>query len=497
MYYILNKNIGGMYFMSFITQEQILKVLVGFNPWWNTEKIPDNLTRPVKRLAFYEARKIFYHPQIRREIILSGPRRVGKTTIMYQMMEELIETVSSKQILYVSFDHPMLKLSNIGEIIDVFENNISPDTDELYLFFDEIQYAPDWDAWLKTLYDQHPQYKILATGSASPIISTKMAESGVGRWTQIKVPTLSFYEYIELLDIKRPTLPLGIKPTSLAQLSQKELTDLMISLKPLQKHFHNYLLIGGFPEIALTDDISFAQKIIREDVVDKVIKRDIVSLFNVRNVNEFEKIFLYLCMTSSNILVQDTIAKEVGVTRQTISNYIELLEQANLIYSSRPLDLRGKKILKSKPKIYLADPAIRNAVLMLGEEVLTDPLEMGIIIETAVYKHIHTFFYKQQLEICYYRDTKTQKEIDVIVSFPIGRILIEVKYRQNSTISENEAIVQWANDPKTKGAIIVTKNDDDYGITKHDTITPIIRIPAFAFLYLLGNAEKEGYSNQK
>ena len=66
MYYILNKNIGGMYFMSFITQEQILKVLVGFNPWWNTEKIPDNLTRPVKRLAFYEARKIFYHPQIRR-----------------------------------------------------------------------------------------------------------------------------------------------------------------------------------------------------------------------------------------------------------------------------------------------------------------------------------------------------------------------------------------------------------------------------------------------
>jgi len=60
-------------------------------------------------------------------------------------------------------------------------------------------------------------------------------------------------------------------------------------------------------------------------------------------VAEFEKIFLYLCMTSSNILVQDTIAKEVGVTRQTISNYIELLEQANLIYSSRPLDLSGKK----------------------------------------------------------------------------------------------------------------------------------------------------------
>lgn len=482
--------------MSFISQEKILKVLIGFNPWWNTGQIPKNLTKPIKRLAFYEANNIFYHPQIRREVILSGPRRVGKTTIMYQMMEDVLKSASAKQMLYVSFDHPMLKLCDIGEIISVFENNISNETEELFLFFDEIQYASDWDSWLKTLYDQHPQFKIVATGSASPVISTKMTESGVGRWTQIKVPTLSFYEYIDLLGLSKPSLPQGIKPTSLDQLGQKQLTALIVSLSPLQKHFHHYLLIGGFPEVALTQDISFAQKIIREDVVDKVIKRDIVSLFNVRNISEFEKIFLYLCVTSSNIVVQDTIAKEVGVSRQTISNYLELLEQANLIYSSRPIDLKGKKVLKSKPKVYLADPAIRNAVLMLGEEVLTDPLEMGIIIETAVYKHIHTFFYAQHLDIGYYRNGRSQKEIDIIVSFPIGRILVEVKYRSNSSISEQEAIVEWANDSQTKGAIVVTKNDDDYGVSKHNTKAPIIRLPAFAFLYLLGQAEKEGYEQR-
>lgn len=76
----------------------------------------------------------------------------------------------------------------------------------------------------------------------------------------------------------------------------------MVSLTPLQRHFHHYLLVGRFPEVAYTQDISFAQKIIREDVVDKVIKRDIVSLFNVRSVSELEKFFLYLCMTSSNIV---------------------------------------------------------------------------------------------------------------------------------------------------------------------------------------------------
>lgn len=481
--------------MAFITHEQILKVLVGFNPWWVTGNIPSKSLKPIKRLAYYEAQKWFQQNQIKREVILSGPRRVGKTTIMYQMMDEIMGNMSPKQILYISFDHPMLKLSEIGEILEVFRNNVASDNDEYFVFFDEIQFASNWDTWLKTLYDHHPEYKIIATNSASPLISSKISESGVGRWTQIKVPTLSFYEYIELTKVTKPLIPKGIKPTSLSILSVKELGDLMMLLTPMQKYFHQYLLIGGFPEVATTQDIPFAQKVIREDVVDKVIKRDIVSLFNVRNVAEFEKIFLYLCMTSSNIVVQETIAKEVGVSRQTIGNYLELLEHANLIYSSKPVDVKGKKILKSKPKVYLADAAIRNAVLMLGEEVLTDPLEMGIIIETVIYKHLHTFFYGQHLDIGYYRDSKTQKEIDFVISFPIGKILIEVKYRNNSTIPTTDAIVGLSNDPQTKAAIVITKDSTDYGKTQYNTSTPIIRIPAFAFLYLLGHAEKEAYSH--
>ncbi|RXT03662.1 ATP-binding protein [Ammoniphilus sp. CFH 90114] len=480
--------------MQFISQEKILKVLIGYNPWWTASIVPREFTKPVKRLAFYEANKLFNHPSIRREVILSGPRRVGKTTILYQTIEQVMKNISPKQILYVSFDHPMLKLCDIGTIIEVFINNIALNSEELYLFFDEIQYASDWDTWLKTLYDQNPYYKIMATGSASPILASKMSESGVGRWSQIKIPTLSFYEYIELLGIDMPNIKEGVKPTALAALKKEDLASLMVSLQPLQKHFHQYLLIGGFPEVALSNDVPFAQKIIREDVVDKVIKRDMVSLFGIRNVAELEKIFLFICMVSGNIIVQDTIAKEVGVSRPTIANYLELLEQANLIYISKPTEIKGKKVLKSRPKIYLADAAIRNAVLMLGEEVLTDPDEMGLIIETAVYKHILSFYYNQRPQVGYFRDSNSKKEIDVVVSFPMGRIIIEVKYRENSTISEKEAIVEWANHETTKGAILITKNSDDYGIAaSHVTKTPIIRIPAFAFLYLLGYAEKEHY----
>ena len=242
------------------------------------------------------------------------------------------------------------------------------------------------------------------------------------------------------------------------------------------------------------DDIQYAQKIIREDVVDKVLKRDMVSLFPIRNVAELEQIFLYLCMISGNIVVQDTIAKEVGISRQTVSHYMDFLEQANLIYISQPTEQTGKKVLKAKPKIYLADAAIRNAVLMIGEEVLTDPTEMGMIVETAIYKHVHSFNYLDTTQVGYYRDPKTEKEIDVIVTYrTLLKILIEVKYRENSGLSNKEAIVEWANGAKTAAAIIITKNSSDYGNTDHPTKVPITKIPAYAFLYLLGNAEYTRY----
>ncbi|TDF94430.1 ATP-binding protein [Paenibacillus piri] len=484
--------------MNFIADEKILKVLRGYNDWWTTNAISSELTRPVKRLAYFEAKKVFEHPQIRREVILSGPRRVGKTTIMYQMIEDCLKKgIPSKNILYVSFDHPMLKLCDIGRIIDVFQNNLNPDDRALYFFFDEIQYAQDWDLWLKTLYDLNPSYHIMATGSASLLLAEKAKESGVGRWTTIRIPTLSFYEYIDLMGISKPGLSKDIFPTALGALGALEkskLSRLMIELEPLQKHFHRYLLVGGFPEVALSDDIIYAQKIIREDVVDKVLKRDMVSLFPIRNVAELEQIFLYLCMISGNIVVQDTIAKEVRISRPTVSHYMDFLKQANLIYVSQPTEQTGKKALKARPKVYLADAAIRNAVLMIGEEVLTDSTEMGLIIETTIYKHVHSFNYLNATQIGYYRDSKTEKEIDIVITYgALRKIIIEVKYRENTSLSHKEAIVEWANDPKVASAIVITKNSSDFGITDHATSCPIIKIPAFAFLYLLGHAEYTRY----
>lgn len=234
----------------------------------------------------------------------------------------------------------------------------------------------------------------------------------------------------------------------------------------------------------------------REDVVDKVLKRDMTVLYNIRNVEDLEKIFLYLCIHSGSIISQDSIASEIGVSRTTAGNYIELLEQANLIYISNPIDMTGKKVLKARAKIYLADAALRNALLQ-GEGVLTDPEEMGTLIETTVFKHIVSFYSNRIRQIGYYRHAKTRKEVDVVVSLPTGKILVEIKYREDARIRENEAIVELAKEEGVSSAIVVTKRADDFGTLSYDTKVPVVKIPAYAWLYLLGHAEKQEYMPQK
>ncbi len=478
--------------MSVTTKEGILKVLAAFNPWWKTGAVHPSFTKDYKRFAYFEAMKRLEQTDIRRTVVLTGTRRVGKTTIQYQMIETLLKKgLPPQKIVFISMDHPMLKLSDLNEILDCYHENIYADQDAYY-FFDEIQYAADWDKWLKTIYDMQPDTKVVATGSASPVLIKGSAESGAGRWSVIQVPTLSFYEYCALIGMNDIELDKNLRPTAFANLTLQARSNIMMKLSAVQNHFIRYLQVGGFPELALASNDLMAQQIMREDVVDKVLKRDLPSLYNIRNSTELERIFLYLCNVSSNIVSIEAIAKELnGVSRPTVENYIRFLESANLIYLSYPVEMGGQKILKASPKIYIADAAIRNAVLMDGD-ILSNPEEMGKMVETAVYKHIAAFYYQKATKIGYYRGGKKGKEIDIVVDYPnTGNIIIEVKYREQAPIADDDAICELA--IESGAAIVVTKRFDDVGIHNAPGDIKLLRIPAFAFLYLLGHAEKNGY----
>ncbi len=485
--------------MSIVSDEQVIKVLRQYNPWWRTPSAIKEESKPQKRLAYYEALKMLRHKSIRRFAVLSGVRRVGKTTIMYQIIDKLInEGVNSKNILYVTFDNPILKLIDVESVLSIYES-LYPMNGTRYIFFDEIQYTDNWELWMKVIYDSRKDIRLIATGSASPILEKGSTDSGTGRWSILKIPTMSFYEYCRLLELDEPILPENLRLSKLVKMNTSELDDLMSRFTYLQNHFNRYLTIGGFPELVLSEDDLYAQRMLREDVVDKVIKRDVLTLFNIRSPLLMEKLFLYLCMNSTEIFNATTAAKELDNTSvTTIDSYIEALEMSNLIYLSKPINVGSKGALKGKPKIFIADAAIRNAVLMI-DDVLSDEKELGAIVETAVYKHIVSFYQGSTAQLGYFRKAKdNQKEVDVVVELPRQKILCEVKYRNNSHITATDAIVELCKDENSKvtNAFLITKHLDDFGITKHETATPIMRIPAIVFLYLLGKAEAEGQNGK-
>jgi len=475
----------------FLDHSEILAVMHGFNPSWSGRSYA---LPPFKRLAFEACRNYLMDTSIQRGVLLSGPRRVGKTTILQQIAESLVkEGRNPKSVFYISLDHPLFKLLTLREILKLYHESIYPEGQESFLLLDEIQYSKEWETELKLLIDHQPQYRILATGSASVIHHERVAESGVGRWITVPIPTLSFFEFTHIRGARSLDISDTLRPSDLFGMTQGDLSDISIRFRSLLPEFQQYLLVGGFPETAIHKNVILCQRLLREDVVERVLKRDMTALFGVRNVNELEKLFIYLCLHSGSIVAHKTCADALGTSTATVANHLALLEQANLIYRVSPSQVSGKKILRARNKYYLVDAALRNAVLLRGEEILTNPEEMGIIAETTILRHLYAYYYRDVPEIVYWRDPVSQKEVDIIVRSPKYNFPFEVKYQENPNLRETSGLVAYCRLEKVEKAYWVTKLDKDFGVTTFEGIedhhggqTLFLKIPAHILCYLLG-----------
>lgn len=474
---------------QFLSRTEIVSVINGFNPWWSAKPyfVPE-----FHRLAFKACQSYMENRDLHRAVLLSGPRRVGKTTVLQQTARMLVEQGDDpKSILYLSLDHPLLKLVSLREILNLYHESAYAEGKPATLLLDEIQYASEWETEIKLLVDHKPQYRILATGSASVIHKERLAESGVGRWITVAIPTLSFYEFVLI----RNEQPVGIAPDlrvrDLFAFKPGGLSILAEQLRPLQPLFQRYLLVGGFPETATQENIDLCQRLLREDVVERVLKRDMTALFGVRNINELEKLFIYLCLHSGGILAHQACAKALETTATTVANHLILLEQANLIYRLPPSGLGGKRVLKARNKYYLVDAALRNAVLLRGEEIFTNPEEMGVIVETSVLRHLFAYYYRDTPDIVYWRDAATNKEVDIIVRSPAYVLPFEVKYRQSPSLDKNSGLGVYCLSERPKQAYLVTKRDADFSATRLQGLgTTFLKIPAYILCYLLGQSER-------
>ncbi len=303
-----------------------------------------------------------------------GPRRVGKTVLLFQTIQELIDAkqADAKRICYISIETPIYTGISLEELVNLFkEINDHQDHSGLFIIFDEIQYLKDWEIHLKSLVDSYHNIKFIVSGSAAAALKLKSNESGAGRFTDFILPPLTFHEYIFLLG----------KDIMVDNSSWRSNTD---NIDTLNKYFIDYINYGGYPEVTLSPTIqSDPGRYIRSDIIDKVLLRDLPSLYGIQDIQELNSLFTYIAYNSGNEMSLDELSKNSGVAKNTIKKYVSYLEAAFLIKIIQRVDNNAKKFKRANFfKIYLTNPSLRSALFSPIDK--TDS-HIGNMVETAIF----------------------------------------------------------------------------------------------------------------
>ncbi len=468
-----------------ISSSDLFGILQEFNPWWSGRTIPD--LPKWRRATFRQLRDWVIDPPSRRAVLLSGARQVGKTTLLLQLVGELqLKGVPHHRIIYATLDHPLLKLAGIEGVLRVWEEFRRQGEGPEFILLDEVQHDPSWATWLKHQVDFRHSRQIVVTGSVVPL-SDANAESGVGRWHTIKLPTLSFCEYLQIREIEQPDLPELFSLTKLFGWSEGERMQAASLAKPLVGHFHEYLLRSGFPQAALVDSISLAQRLLRADIVDKILKRDMTAYFGVRHIAELEKLFVYICLHDGGMFDIRSVASNLGISKQTVERYIRLCEASHLVYLLRPFGY-GKEVLRGRPKLYLADAAIAGSVLLKGRSLLEDDTALGLTVETAFFKHVFAHYYGVSMGLSYWRRPKA--EVDIIAEVSDQVVPFEVKYRNRIRSEDIAGLRVFCEERGVSRGYLISRELRDFRVMGGEGGSPMILIiPACLACYWLSRLE--------
>lgn len=286
----------------------------------------------------------------------------------------LDEGVSPKSICYFSVDSPIYNTLGIDKFLYFYSRStgVDPATTQIYLFLDEIQYLKDWETHLKSLVDTYANIKAVVSGSAAAALKLKSDESGAGRFTDFLLPPLTFYEYLELLNegscVNRDS-PGFYTTDNIALLNEK---------------FIYYLNFGGYPEVIFSPQIqSDPARFIKSDIIDKVLLRDLPSLYGISDIQELNYLFTTLAFNTANEVSLEELSKNSGVAKNTIKRYIEYLEAAFLIQVIHRVDRNSKRFRRANYfKVYLTNPSMRAA---LFSPVTEEDKALPYLAETAIF----------------------------------------------------------------------------------------------------------------
>lgn len=484
-------------------EQKLVGALTSINVWWNGLPVPVSLKKAeTKRKIFYDlSQNCLKDKDI---CCISGPRQVGKTTLIGQLIDYQIniDKVDPKRIIYIQIDSEILKLYSDNLLIDslkVYFDYVLGEAPEklsskVFIYLDEIQSLDNWAKQIKS-YEIFPDLKFIISGSSQTRLYSDSSESLVGRIQFRLVLPFKFREFLEvsLKDEKlcpafefssrdmREGLKDSIKDNNPNKL-YKKLSNIQIKLTSdlpkIKKYLNNYLIKGGYPgALEFGENYPKALEKIKTDLELTVFK-DIHKMFNTRNSSDLMSLLVLIASSSGQKINYSKLASVIGIDRRVVTDY---LSYTNLVYltAESPIYKSSKyKQAEKMNKAYLVDVGHRNALLgKMNEEVLKES-GFGLVIQTAVFNHASRLrFYLSEHtehEIFYWEDGPN--EIDLILDLPIFTLPIEVKSKSGKKAIG--AIKKFlAEHNKSKWGIVVTldelKLNDD-----------ILFIPLWAFLLM-------------
>lgn len=378
--------------MQAISAGDILQRIRIENPWWTGDHAIGQAVQKLKPRAYFDLfLPLLENRDVRRAVVLMGPRRVGKTVMIHHAIRALLKgPLTPQSICYLSVDNPIYNGLSLEKLLNFYRQSSGADSssDEAYVFLDEIQYMRDWEIHLKSAVDTYPNIKFIASGSAAAALRLKSEESGAGRFTDFLLPPLTFYEYLNLLNKTELLESASGKEEGLSKFVANDIEE-------LNKQFINYMNFGGYPEVIFSPQIQAdPARFIKSDIIDKVLLRDLPSLYGIGDIQELNYLFTTLAFNTANEISLGELSQNSGVAKNTIKRYIEYLEAAFLIKVVHRVDHNARRFRRANFfKVYLTNPSMRAALFSpLG----TDDPAIAPLTETAIFSqwfHSQTVLY--------------------------------------------------------------------------------------------------------
>jgi len=371
---------------------QLIEVLEYWNFW--------SQDRPTGIYRKHYAQELYHQRKLKEASVVAGVRRAGKSTILLQVLEKLIdEGVPRKNILYVNFEEPTfipyLTVEFLLRIHDLYLERLNPEG-RTYVVLDEVQLVPGWERFVRGLYDREKDVKFYITGSSSKLLSREYGASLTGRIVSSEVFPLSFQEFLVFRNRE-----------NLIDKSQGKGSPALRNL------FNQYIRFGGFPQVVLTEEEKDKMQILK-DYYTAVIEKDIIQRYRVRDIMKLKEFCLNLYANVATYFSGYQAEKRQKISQPTANKFLEYAREVFLVQTIDYFSYSFTEQKANPYKVYAIDPGLYNAVSFRFSE------NIGRLFENVIYlalrrKGEDVFYWKGKGDVDFLirKGTKIDKLINV------------------------------------------------------------------------------------